>query len=313
MKRKLNSQKRSDVPREYLKSADINFLLRKSFIDWGIVAACWLGMFLSSVYLWPIFLIIIGGRIHAFGVIIHDLTHLNFSPKTFKIRLIEVLMGYPIGTTVNAMAYHHLRHHRNTLLETDPYFNYNKKCKSIDRILLTLKKGPLLPYFWIIRSLVGFVGVFLPQIRTAYAKIFLQDISGKDLSRSKEVITCCKEDVPQAIFHILLLVLALNFPFIFYGYYLPLFIGGTFCIYRLLIEHEYDIVEDKSVYTMIECTFDHHTHWFSRMFLGPHNIGYHCMHHIHPKVGLQHLPRLRDWYLKNSPQYEEKYQNLLQS
>jgi fatty acid desaturase len=58
---------------------------------------------------------------------------------------------------------------------------------------------------------------------------------------------------------------------------------------------------------MIESTFDHHTNAIEKILIGPHNIGFHCVHHIHPNVGLHSLPNLRDWYLKNSKQYQDKY------
>ncbi|MBY0412646.1 MAG: fatty acid desaturase, partial [Bdellovibrionales bacterium] len=199
-------------------------------------------------------------------------------------------------------------HHRDTLKDNDPYYNINKKCIGVVRFWLTMKKGLFFVPFWITRTFVAPFALVFPKVRTPYARIFLQDVSGKDLSTDKEVITCAKEDLPIMLLHMTLFTLAFTkFEFLFYSYYYVIPIGGVFCIYRLLIEHEYNIVKDRSVYTMIESTFDHHMNVIERFFVGPHNIGFHCVHHIHPHVGLHQLPKLRKWYLENSLQYQEKY------
>lgn len=236
---------------------------------------------------------------------------MNFQNRPWTWRVLEVMVGYPIGSTINAMAYHHLRHHRNTLIEGgDPYFNYNKKCSGWRQFVLTFKKGPLFVPFWIVRGYVGVFAYFIPRLRTPYARIFLQDISGKDLSHSEEVKTCCREDIYMSLFHSALIAYTNYNPTFFYLYYVALPVGGVFCIYRLLIEHTYDLVEDRSVYTMIECTSDHHLGWYGKMLFGPHKIGFHCMHHIHPQVGFNKLPALRNWYLENSAQYSGKYEGV---
>jgi biopolymer transport protein ExbB/TolQ len=35
-----------------------------------------------------------------------------------------------------------------------------------------------------------------------------------------------------------------------------------------------------------------------RVLFAPRNIGYHIVHHLHPQVALDALPRLRAWYVK---------------
>ncbi len=304
----VESFKRSDVPSALLGKASLPRLTFFAACDWSVIILSALAMQRTSVFFFPVWILLIAGRIHAFGVLIHDLTHAGLKRKSFTVRVFEVLVGYPIGTTIDAMAYHHIRHHQNTLFENDPYFKINKKCTGIRRVILTLKKGPLFIPFWITRSFVGIFATFIPGIRTFYARTFLQDVSGRDLSQSAEVVRCAREDIPIALFHAAVFLLAVTtFPFLFYCYYAALPVAGTFCIYRLLIEHEYDIQSERSTYALIESTFDHHTHPLERLFIGPRNIGFHCIHHIHPGVGLHHLPALRDWYLAHCPPYADRY------
>jgi fatty acid desaturase len=304
----LKSFKRSDVPRELLGGADIKKLYQYTAIDLGIIIICWYLMFNTPAYLYPLWGIIIAGRFHAFGVILHDLAHMNVKNKNWKWRILEILIGYPIGTTINAMAYHHNRHHRNTLMDNDPYFKINKKCSTAKRVILAFGKGIIFVPFWITRSYVGTIATYVPALRPFYAKIFLQDVNQEDWANHAETIECCREDRWQALFHTILIALTFKYEAILYGYYYLMPIGGIFCIWRLLVEHEYDIVEDRSIYTMIECTFDHHLDFVGQILFAPRNIGYHCMHHIHPAVGLHNLPKLRTWYLENCYSYAKQFE-----
>lgn len=306
--RTLQSFMREDVPCSLLRGASYPHLTRLLILDWGMIFACWWLMLNTSPLLYPIWGLVVAGRLHAFGVILHELSHQKLNRKKLGLRALEFFSGYFISSSANAMAYHHIRHHRHTLMNEDPYYKVTRKCTGSRRFWLSIKQGLLFQFFWTCRTLVAPLAVIIPKFRTSWARIFLADVSGKDLTQSQEVLTCAKEDVPIALFQCGLLYLTLTrFEFLIYGYYLLLPIAGVFCIYRLLVEHEYDIVENRSVYQLIESTFDHHTNWWEKLFFGPHNIGYHCMHHIHPTVGIQALPALRDWYLKNSQEYQGKY------
>lgn len=301
--REVKSLKRSDVPSELLVKPKLSLIFWHAIFDWIIIVSCWYLLTVLNPIFSVILIMIIAGRFHALGVLIHDLCHMNLKKKSFLFRIIEILTGYIIGTSANAMAYHHIRHHKNTLLENDPYYQINKKCSGLSRFFLTFKKGLFFVPFWIARSLLAPFAIIFPKLRVPYGKIFLQEVTDENLEESSEILACLKEDIPIAIFHITLFILSFYFEFIKIGIYLVYPIAGVFCIYRLLIEHEYDIVEDRSVYSMIESTFDHHTSFFEKIFIGPHNIGYHCMHHIHPSVSFQALPKLKEWYKENSTQY----------
>lgn len=308
MERVLQSFKRPDVPKELLAGPSVPTLFFYVFFDWAIIIAASILMLNTTAYLYPLWVIIIAGRLHGLGVVLHELCHMNTNKKTFSVRILEVLSGYIIGSSANAMAYHHIPHHRNTLRDNDPYYKINKKCTGLRRFFLSITKGMFFVPFWLTRTIVAPFALMFAKVRTPYARIFMQDVSKTDLSQSREVILCAKEDIPILLFHLLLLYLTITkFEFLIYCYYLVIPVAGIFCIYRLLIEHEYDIVENKSTYSMIECTFDHHTNLIERCFIGPHHIGHHCMHHIHPKAGLHVLPKLKKWYLENSKQYQRKY------
>jgi fatty acid desaturase len=55
---------------------------------------------------------------------------------------------------------------------------------------------------------------------------------------------------------------------------------------------------NRRVETIIATTRDNHVDWLGSVLLAPRNVGCHIVHHLHPQVGLEHLPRLREWYRK---------------
>lgn len=296
---------RSKTPADLLIKPSINILLQNMFIDWTIVIICWCSLALINNWLYPIVALVIASRFHSFGVILHDLTHMPLKNKTTKIRILEVLVGYPIATTLNAMRYHHLRHHKDSCMDTDPYFKTPTSNNSLAFLLNILKSSILIP-FWLIRCLYGSFAFYSPSLRQSYAQVFLQDKSSKDLTKNKEVIQCAKEDIFQLLFFILIflfVVLFFGVKILFYYYIIPALITGCFSGYRVFKEHSYTkAVHDRTINTIIQTTKDHNLSGISQFFLAPRNIGYHIVHHIHPQVAWYALPKLRKWYLKNYPE-----------
>lgn len=296
---------RSKIPKGLLAKPSIDKLLLNMFIDWTIVIACWCSLLIVNNWLYPIVALVIASRFHSFGVILHDLTHMPLKTKTTKIRILEVLVGYPIATTLNAMRYHHLRHHKDSCMITDPYLKTPSSNNSVASFLNIVKSSILIP-FWLIRCLYGSFAFYFPFLRQSYAQVFLQDKSGKDLTNSREVTQCAKEDIFQLLFFILIfssVLFFLGFKILFFYYIIPALITGCFSGYRVFKEHNYtNLVHDRKIKTIIQTTEDHNLSGISQFFLAPRNIGYHIVHHIHPQVTWHALPKLRKWYLKNHPE-----------
>lgn len=292
---------RSDAPPQLIVSASINRLLRFALEDWACIALFWAGMIYTPPWLYPLWALLIAGRLHAFGVILHDLTHLPLRGKTLKIRLIEILVGYPSISTLNAMRYHHLRHHRDSGMDTDPYYKKGVESNPFLYFLMTVR-GVILGPFWCLRGYVGVLALFIPGLRNVYGHIFLQDRSKDDLTHSNEIITCAREEIGQVIAHTAVFVLAwFHFEMVLFFYFIPVIITGLLNAHRVLMEHRYLVARDRNIETIIATTVDHNLDPLGRLFLAPRNIGYHIVHHIHPTVALDRLPALRAWYRKTYP------------
>jgi len=132
--------------------------------------------------------------------------------------------------------------------------------------------------------------------------VFLQDRAKADLRGSREVIDCARAEFGQVVFQTAIVAGAMVYPRqVLLGYIVPVSLAGLFAARRVLIEHNYARVSDRSVETTIAATNDNYLGLMGAVSLAPRNIGYHIVHHIHPQVRLEALPRLRDWYERRYP------------
>lgn len=290
---------RAAVPLELLGKPKMARLVRYALTDWAVIALGWVAMAHSPYWLYPLWALLIAGRFHAFGVILHDLAHMPLRKKTPAVRFVEALSGYPIASTLNAMRYHHLRHHRDSGMPADPYFKPSVRGRPSMFLLIWLRHLLLVPV-WTIRGPYGLLAVVFPKMRTSYARIFLQDRSGKDLTNDPEVATCAREELGQVLFQAALFAFTAHDPqTALYFYFAPVTVTGLFAGYRVLREHDYVPTTDRTIATILDTTVDHNLGPVGRIFFAPRNIGYHIVHHLHPQVALENLPRLRAWYVKN--------------
>jgi fatty acid desaturase len=287
------------VPRDLLATPTQIGLIRYALVDWSIIAAIWLVAPHAPAALYPLWVVLLAGRIHALGVVLHDAVHLPRGRKTPALRVCEILAGYPIGSTIDAMRYHHLRHHRENGLPQDPYFKPWIGSSRVRFWLMSLRYFVLLP-LWVLRGVYGSIAAYIPALRNSYGRLFLQDPSGGDLTNSAEVILCAREERWQLLFHAAVLLPAIAYAHWFLAFYaIPAVLAGYLAGYRLLVEHVQEPNHDRSFLTTVRSTCDHHLGLSGWVLFAPHNVGYHRVHHLHPQAALENLPKLRDWYAEH--------------
>ncbi len=294
---------RSEIPREFLEAPTPAGLARMTVEEWALIGLLWVAVAASPGWFYPALAFLLAGRFHALGVILHDSAHMPLRRKSLGIRFVETFCGYPIATTLNAMRYHHLRHHRDSGMPEDPYFKRGRQ-DALWRMVNVLRGLALFP-FWTVRALVGSIASIVPLLRSFYARTFLQDRSRHELRYSREVIDCARAEWGQLAFQGLVLALVLSRPsMLLWGYVVPVMLAGLLAARRLLIEHRYEEIADRRIETILRTTNDNHLGLAGSLGLAPRNIGYHVVHHIHPQVRLGALPRLREWYVqRHAAQY----------
>ena len=302
-----------NVPKELLRRSNLNHLLFDAIVDNVVIFLCCVLFIHSTLIVQIICILVISSRLHSFGVVVHELTHLPMNTKGFKIRLIEILTAYPIGITINAMRYNHLRHHKDSCMDKDPYFHHfdNYDQKNVVFKILYVCIGIILIPSWIIRGFFGILCLFSEKLRIVYARIFMEHKLEINRSDLREIFQCCKEDIFQSIYFTVIISIIIITPsfidYFIYLYVIPICILGVLAYYRLMKEHIYVKVYDRESNTILKTTRDHNITSWLRFILAPRNIGYHTIHHLHPQVGYRYLPRLRDYYKENFP---EKYNQL---
>lgn len=286
---------RTDIPPELLVTAQVPQLLRFALSDWLVIAVVWLVMWHSPWWVYPFGMLLVAGRFHALGVVVHDACHMRAGKVTPSSELLDLVAGYPIATSVNAMRYHHLRHHRNNGMALDPYFKAGVSHDPLRRNLARMR-GLILVPAWIVRSYYGCLALVVPALRTSYARLFLQDRSGNDLSKAAEVMACLHQEPKQAVFFAVVLVAAWHQPGIVFAYYFaPLLLAGALNVNRVIVEHIHVPCADRRHETVAATTVTHDWGTPGKLFLFPRNIGFHAAHHRFPQVALQCLPALHRW------------------
>jgi fatty acid desaturase len=267
-------------------------LIAWALCDWALIGCgWWLLAAFDAVLVRAAGVALVASRLHALGVILHDACHRNVA-KTAQWRVVEALAGWPIGSTIEAMRYHHSRHHRDAGMRTDPYRHPLLAHGAWAQTLLTLRGG-LLPFWWSLRAFVAPLALCWPGARTLYARAFLQDRSAADLRSDPEVLRCLRADLPQAAAHAAAAVAIVAFDLPFLGYYLlPWMLGGIWNAHRVLIEHACAENFDRALPTVLATTRTQDLGRLLNAFLFPHGIGLHRAHHFAPHVAFVHLPRI---------------------
>ena len=236
---------------------------------------------------------IVASRLHALGVILDDACHRRGHRKTAAWSAVEALAGWPIASTIEAMRYHHLRHHRNAGMRTDPYRHPLLERGRWAHALLALR-GALLPFWWTLRAFVAPLALLVPTCALCTGRAFLQHRCRKRSARASRLLRCARANLVQAAAHCAAgaAIVALELPFVS-CYLVPWMLGGIMNANRVIIEHAPAENHDRTLATVLATTRDHDFGWLANaLLLYPHRIGLHQAHHFAPTAAFVHLPRV---------------------
>ncbi|HMQ48489.1 MAG TPA: fatty acid desaturase family protein [Saprospiraceae bacterium] len=228
-----------------------------------------------AVYLFSV--IVIGARMHALAILMHDATHFRFlKNRKWNDLITNVVTAYPLFTTIATYRENHLRHHRHLNTEEDPDW-VSKLGKREFRFPKTKREFLLtvFSYFFLIQGMKDSIWFFR---RFASAK--------KDTS-------CRTEDKRPRILFFALLLLTLTLGGLWLGFLLFWVIPylSTFFMFqyiRSVAEHFGELSYDH----LLTSTRTVRVNFLERFFIAPHNVGYHLEHHLYPGVPFYHLPQL---------------------
>lgn len=91
--------------------------------DWAVIfAAIAISQWAQNIPVYLLAVLIIGGRMHGFGVLLHEFAHYRFidGRKTASDWIGDLTLAWPVLTTIAAYRRNHLAHHRYTNTDKDP-------------------------------------------------------------------------------------------------------------------------------------------------------------------------------------------------
>ncbi len=256
-------------------------LLSWAALDVAMMLGCWASSMLGPWWTFLLVAPILGGRIHALGVLLHDACHLPGTSDS--IRVLEALGGWPIGTTVESMRAHHLRHHARTNAPNDPYLVPRRALGDVKLFVVLLGIFP----FWVARSFIGVGSLFVPRLTKTYAELL---VSGEDdAAAQRDVERARRVEWPVVLTWTTLLALTAFVPStLLRHWWLPLAWTALFNACRFLAEHTLAPPDAG----LDETTREFASPWLSP-FVFPHHVGLHRTHHRFPTASWETLPSLR--------------------
>jgi fatty acid desaturase len=225
--------------------------------------------------------LVIGGRMHALGVLVHEFAHYRFvHNKRVNDWVGDVFAAWPLLVTVDGYRNNHLQHHQHANTEKDP--DYMVKV-GVERWTFPKRVRNL------ILTLSGYVAGIngYRDMRTALDRL------NKAKAMPKAYIAA------RLSFYVgtLALIALIGGLDEFLVYWLIPYgcLFFTFNYIRSAAEHfAIDDIDNK-----LEGTRTVLPHFWERAFFSPHNVSYHLEHHLYPAVPYYNLPKLHAALMRN--------------
>lgn len=260
--------------------------------DWAVISASIaVAQYAHDLLLYLLAIAIIGGRMHGFGVLLHDFAHYRFldGRKSLSDWICEITLSWPLLTTVAAYRGNHLAHHRYTNTDQDP-----------DWVIKLGTRKFTFPQSWQhgVLTLLSYLVVV-----------------GSVLDIFSVMQRLSKANKPPLAYRLArlgyYLAWAAFFTFtgtwmLFVLYWLVPYLTTFFLLMhiRSVAEHfgsmdySHELGSTRSVLPF----------WWEGAFFAPHHVNYHLEHHLYPSVPFYHLPALHRALMQN-PTYVARAHN----
>ncbi len=249
-------------------------------LEWIIIMSaiffCW-KYFNAFTYIAAV--ILIGSRMHALAVIMHDIAHFRFlRNRKLSDFIANTLICWPMMIDVESYRQNHLDHHQKLNTSDDPDWTAKVGKKSFE-----FPQTKLGFYKTLFLYLIGYQGI-------ADLAWMAKRMSGKKKSANQKL---------QMRIYLITLITLLS---IFSGwkFYLLFWVVPFFTAF-LMFQYLRSFAEHfgKLKYTnLLDSTRSVIPSFFEKVIVAPYNISYHLEHHLYPGVPYYNLPKLRKMLLK---------------
>ena len=254
--------------------------------DWIIIFAT---IILCSWYFNPwtyiLAVIIVGARMHALAILMHDATHYRFlKNRKWNDLLTNLLTMYPIFTAIEVYRQNHLQHHIHLNTEQDPDWVSKLGVRefTFPKTKIEFLKT-VFAYFTLYRGMKDVVW-FLKRFGSLKTK------SGEEPGNSK---------VRLLFYVVLFTILTIAGLWKYYLLFWVVPYLSTFFMFqyiRSVAEHFGELAYDH----LLTSTRSVKANLVERFFIAPHNVGYHLEHHLYPGVPFYNLDKLHDLLMEDA-------------
>ena len=254
--------------------------------NWVIIlGSIYLFTLFPSIWLYVLVVIIIGARMHALAVLMHDATHYRFlKSRKWNDLLTNFFTMYPIFSSIEKYRRNHLAHHEKLNTDEDPDW-----VAKLGKRSFTFPQSKTEFLMMVASYLVLYQGIM-------DALWFLKRFGGGGENKYAKADPV----LPKIIFYIVLFSTITYFGV--WKYYLLLWVIpylSTFFMFqyiRSVAEHFGGLTYDN----LLTSTRTVKTSFLERFIIAPHNVGYHLEHHLYPGVPFYNLPKLHDLLMERA-------------
>ncbi len=250
--------------------------------DWAVIgAAIAVSKWISNPVVYVVAVLVIAGRMHGIGVLIHEFAHYRFhSGKTRSDWIGDLFLAWPVFATVDAYRQNHLAHHRYTNTEDDP--DWVIKLGADEFTFPQTRLKALFNFLGYLIGVSSYRDIKSVQVRVGGDR---NTSKGYELARFGYYICFALIFVATGYWAEFLLYWAVPYVTIFF----------FFLYVRSVAEHfgGMDYSHELGSSRHID------PHFWERWFFCPHNINHHLDHHLYPSVPFYNLPELHQRLLEN--------------
>ncbi|MFK8008975.1 MAG: fatty acid desaturase family protein [Saprospiraceae bacterium] len=248
------------------------------FYNWLLIGfVIYLNILFTSFWLYVLSIVVIGARMHALAILMHDASHFRFlKNRKWNDWITNITIMYPIFTSIEKYRNNHLAHHQHLNTDHDPDW-----VAKLDVREFTFPKSKTEFMITVLSYLVFYQGIL-------DVFWFLKRFGGAPMKQYAGT-----ESKPLKIGFYIFLFGALTF-FGGWKYWFLFWIVPwltTFFMFqyiRSVAEHFGDLARDHELNSSRTVK----TSFIERFFIAPHNVGYHLEHHLFPGVPFYNLPKL---------------------
>jgi fatty acid desaturase len=232
--------------------------------------------------------IVIGSRLHALAILMHEATHYRATPTRWLNEMIGEILALPVLLKMQDYRKTHFAHHRHVNTLDDP--DWIRKLGDKD--------------FAFPKSALEIGAMLLPFAIGVKFFILLRKLKQQTKKHAQSRVGPSTLIVARSIAFVAIVTLSIVFKFwdMLILYWIVPLLTSTMVFFQIRSVAEHFAIESDHAFNRTRTVI---SPFWEAWLLAPHNINYHLEHHLYPSVPFYRLPELHSRTMA-SDEYREK-------